>query len=130
VVTARRPEVEVRRVYEAGLGSDAGRRVLVDRLWPRGVSKAEVPWDEWLKDVAPSTALRRWYGHDVARFAEFERRYRAELGRPPGSVALEHLAAAAASGELTLLTATRDVEHSAARVVQQLLAGPPRAPTT
>ena len=65
----------------------AGYRVLVDRLWPRGITKAEAALDEWLKDVAPSTELRRWYGHDVERFDEFARRYRAELRRPPASVA-------------------------------------------
>ena len=99
----------------------AGYRVLVDRLWPRGVRKQAAAIDEWLKDVAPSTELRQWYGHDVARFEEFSARYRAELRDPPASDALERLAAAAREGPLTLLTATRDVEHSAARVLQQVL---------
>ena len=116
----RRPRVEVGRVYDEPVTGEPGRRVLVDRLWPRGVSKGDADW-EWLKDVAPSTELRQWYGHDVARFEEFSARYRAELRDPPASDALERLAAAAREGPLTLLTATRDVEHSAARVLQQAL---------
>lgn len=121
--------VEVRRVYDADPRPERAQRVLVDRLWPRGVSKAEATWDEWRKDVAPSTELRRWYGHDVERFVEFAQRYRAELTRPPASIALEELATAAASpGGLILMTATRDVEHSGAHVVAQVLMGqaPPR----
>jgi uncharacterized protein YeaO (DUF488 family) len=113
-----RRNVEFRRVYDDGV---AGYRVLVDRLWPRGISKAEAALDEWLKDVAPSTELRRWYGHDVERFDEFARRYRAELRQPPASVALDRLIELARTEPLTLLTATRDVEHSGARVVEQLL---------
>jgi len=114
--------VELQRVYDVDRALGAGRHVLVDRLWPRGVSKVDAAWDEWLKDVAPSTDLRRWYGHDVARFDEFRRRYVSELGRAPAAAALEDLAST--TGPLTLLTATRDVEHSAARVVQQLLNQP------
>ncbi|HEY9565297.1 MAG TPA: DUF488 family protein [Nocardioides sp.] len=106
------------RIYDE---PDGGYRVLVDRLWPRGVSKAEASLDEWLKDVAPSTELRRWYGHDVARFDEFAHRYRAELQLPPASDAVRHLIELAQAGTLTLLTATRDVEHSAARVLQGAL---------
>ena len=118
-----RPGVEVRRVYEADARSGARPGVLVDRLWPRGLSKAAVDVDEWLKDLAPSTELQRWYGHEVGRFEEFARRYRAELSCPPASDALERLAERAASEGVTLLTATRDVDHSAARVLQQMLAG-------
>ena len=79
--------VVVARVYDAG-AAGGGHRVLVDRLWPRGVARAALAHDEWAKDLAPSDALRRWYGHDPARFAEFARRYRAELdapGDPPGA---------------------------------------------
>ena len=122
-MSRRRSDVEIRRVYEADTRSGARPRVLVDRLWPRGLSKAAVDVDEWLKDVAPSTELRRWYGHEVGRFVEFAHRYRAELSRPPASDALERLAETAASEGVTLLTATRDVDHSAARVLQQMLAG-------
>jgi uncharacterized protein YeaO (DUF488 family) len=110
--------VEVRRVYDDGT---AGYRVLVDRLWPRGITKAEAALDEWLKDAAPSSELRRWYGHRIERFDEFARRYRAELSQPPASVALDRLSVLAHRNPLTLLTATRDIEHSGARVLEQLL---------
>ena len=115
--------VDVRRVYDSDLVASASHRVLVDRLWPRGITKAEAAVDEWVKDVAPSTGLRRWYGHDVARFDEFARRYRAELGRPPAAVAVERLAAIAEDRHLTLVTATRDVEHSGAEVLRRHLHG-------
>jgi uncharacterized protein YeaO (DUF488 family) len=115
-----RHEIELRRVYDRE-PADAGYRVLVDRLWPRGVTKADVALDEWLKDAAPGTDLRRWYGHDVARFEEFARRYRAELRRPPASVAVDHLVELARTTTVTLLTATRDVDHSGARVLHQVV---------
>ena len=111
-------EVQLRRVYDTKSRSDEGYRVLVDRLWPRGTTKADARLDEWLRDAAPSTELRRWYGHDVHRFDEFARRYRAELRRPPASAAVYHLIDLARRGTITLLTATRDVEHSGARVLQ------------
>jgi uncharacterized protein YeaO (DUF488 family) len=116
-----RRDIQLRRVYDADDRGDAGYRVLVDRLWPRGMSKADVALDEWLKDAAPSTELRRWYGHDVDRFDEFARRYRAELRRPPASAAVDRLIGLARSETITLLTATRDVEHSGARVLQEHL---------
>lgn len=112
--------VEVHRVYEHE--DIEGHKVLVDRLWPRGISKAAEPWDEWLKDVAPSNDLRKWYGHDVERWDEFARRYRAELTEQPTADAFEHLRSLEGDGDLVLLTATRDVEHSAARVLQGELA--------
>jgi uncharacterized protein YeaO (DUF488 family) len=114
------PRVDVRRVYDPG-DERRGYRVLVDRLWPRGVAKADLTFDEWCKDAAPSTELRRWYRHDVSRFDEFVRRYRAELSDEPAAAALEHLAAVSARRHLTLLTATRDVDHSAAEVLRQQL---------
>lgn len=113
-------EVRARRVYEQPVPSD-GRRVLVDRLWPRGLSKDRAHLDEWLKAVAPSDGLRRWYGHQPARFAEFTRRYEAELQEPERAEALQHLRTEARSGPVTLLTATRDLEHSEAAVLAQLL---------
>lgn len=116
-------EVRARRVYEAATPSD-GRRVLVDRLWPRGLSKEKACLDEWLKAVAPSDELRRWYGHEPTRFAEFTRRYQAELKEPEQAEALRHLRDEARAGPVTLLTATRDLEHSEAEVlVQQLRSG-------
>lgn len=114
-------DIELRRIYDTGEPDRAGYRVLVDRLWPRGVSKADAALDEWLRDAAPSTDLRRWYGHDVARFEEFARRYRAELQRPPASAAVSHLIELADRETISLLTATRDVEHSGARVLQEHL---------
>jgi uncharacterized protein YeaO (DUF488 family) len=116
----KRHKIELQRVYDA-VPPDAGHRVLVDRLWPRGVSKADLALDEWLKDAAPSTDLRRWYGHDVARFEEFARRYRAELRVPPASLAVDHLIGLARTTTVTLLTATRDVEHSGAQVLHRVV---------
>ncbi len=97
------------------------RRVLVDRLWPRGLRKDQAPWDEWLKDVAPSAELRRWYGHDPARYAEFRERYRAELQAAAAGAAWHHLLELAIGGPLALLTATSDVEHSQAPVLAEFL---------
>jgi uncharacterized protein YeaO (DUF488 family) len=95
--------------------------VLVDRLWPRGVSKERAALDEWCKDAAPSPALRTWFGHDPARFEEFVRRYRAELATGVGAEAVAHLRELAASGPLTLLTATKDPSQSTAAVLADLL---------
>ncbi len=114
-------EVGIRRVYEPATPSD-GRRVLVDRLWPRGLSKGKARLDEWLKAVSPSDELRHWYGHDPAKFDEFTRRYQAELTEPERAEALDRLRAQALSGPLTLLTATRDLDHSQAAVLARLLA--------
>lgn len=117
------PEFHVHRVYDDTNRVEEGYRVLVDRLWPRGVSKADAALDDWLRDAAPSTKLRRWYGHDVSRFEEFARRYQAELTRPPASVAVDHLIELAGRTAIVLLTATHDVEHSGARVLQEHLLG-------
>jgi uncharacterized protein YeaO (DUF488 family) len=114
-------KVDIVRVYE-----DRGRhrgeyRVLVDRLWPRGLTKQEVDFDEWTKDVAPSTDLRRWYSHDPQRFAEFSRRYRKELKEAPENAELARLRGISSKHRLVLLTATRDVAHSGAEVLRQVL---------
>ena len=114
-------DVRVRRVYEQP-SPDDGVRLLVDRLWPRGLSKAAAPIDEWVKDVAPSDDLRRWYGHDPERFAEFRRRYLSELREPERAAALARLAEAARRGTVTLLTATKDAGHSQAAVLAEQLA--------
>jgi uncharacterized protein YeaO (DUF488 family) len=113
-------QVRVRRVYEAPDPAD-GRRVLVDRLWPRGLSRSRAALDEWLKTVAPSDELRRWYGHQPEKFAAFRQRYERELRSPERSGALDHLRELARQGPLTLLTATRDAEHSEAAVLAELL---------
>ncbi len=119
-MSSGRTEVTVRRVYEPAARSH-GVRVLVDRLWPRGLSKADVDLDEWLKDISPSTDLRRWYGHDPDRFAEFARRYRLELADDDHTGALTHLRDLAGRGPLTLVTATRAVDISAAAVLAEVL---------
>jgi uncharacterized protein YeaO (DUF488 family) len=116
------PEVRLRRVYDDP-SPDDGTRVLVDRVWPRGLARARAGIDEWAKAVAPSTELRRWYGHDPGRFEEFRRRYLAELAEPERQAALGHLRELARSGRLTLLTATRDIGHSQAAVLVEHLRG-------
>ncbi len=110
------PEVRVRRVYDDPSPED-GTRVLVDRIWPRGLARARAGIDHWAKEVAPSTELRRWYGHDPARFEAFRRRYLAELAEPERQEAVRHLRELARSGRLTLVTATRDLDHSQAAVL-------------
>ncbi len=116
-------DIRVRRVYEARQRGD-GRRVLVDRIWPRGMTKEKADLDEWLKTVAPSTALRKWYGHDPARFQEFGRRYRAELAVSPEAVSgLRRLVEFGEEGTLTLLTATKNEELSEAAVLAQIIRG-------
>jgi uncharacterized protein YeaO (DUF488 family) len=112
--------VQVRRIYDEPTRHD-GTRVLVDRLWPRGMSKDRARLDEWCKQIAPSTELRAWYAHDPQRFAEFSRRYRAELAEPERAAALRHLRSLAATGALTLLTATKQPEISEAAVLADLL---------
>ena len=117
-------QVRLRRVYETPEPSD-GRRVLVDRLWPRGLSRNAAALDEWLKTVAPSDELRRWYGHQPEKFAAFRQRYEQELQDPERTAALDHLRQLAGRGPITLLTATKDIEHSQAAVLAQMLRGTP-----
>jgi uncharacterized protein YeaO (DUF488 family) len=113
-------KVRVRRVYEEPEKSD-GTRVLVDRIWPRGLTKAKAALDEWCKDVAPSDELRKWYSHDPDRFEEFGRRYQVELKEPGRAEALAHVRGLAKDRQLTLLTATRQPEISEAAVLAGLL---------
>ena len=112
--------IQVRRVYDEPSTGD-GTRVLVDRVWPRGLAKADARLDEWARDVAPSTELRKWYGHEPSRFEEFRRRYTAELHQPEPHAILARLRSEAAGGPLTLLTATKDVRLSQAAVLADLL---------
>jgi len=112
--------VEVQRVYDDG----PGVRVLVDRLWPRGLSRDRAHLTQQCREVAPSTELRRWYGHAPERFAEFAARYRAELTSGEQAAALARLRDLAADRPLVLLTATKDVELSAARVLADVLREP------
>lgn len=113
-------KVQVRRVYGEPEAGD-GVRVLVDRLWPRGLAKADAHLDEWCKQVSPSTELRTWYKHDPDKFAEFGRRYRDELQEPERAEAVAHLRELAGKGTLTLLTATKEPGISEAAVLAELL---------
>ena len=121
--------VELRRVYDHR-ADEGTHRVLVDRLWPRGIAKADAPFDEWAKEVAPSTELRRWYGHEPEKFEEFALRYRAELVEPPAEEEVARLRRLAENSGVVLVTATRDVEHSAAEVLCAVLTGPGRGSVT
>ena len=118
--------VRVRRVYEEPK-SDDGTRVLVDRIWPRGLTKAKAALDEWCKDVAPSDELRRWYTHDPSRFEEFGRSYRLELQGLRQAEAVAHLRGLAKDRRLTLLTGTRRPEISEAAVLATLLQAEPNS---
>jgi uncharacterized protein YeaO (DUF488 family) len=111
-------DVRIKRAYEPPASGD-GRRVLVDRIWPRGVSREEARLDDWARELAPSTDLRQWFGHDPARFAEFRRRYRDELATQ--SAKLQELRAHARKQTLTLVYAARDAEHNDAVVLAELL---------
>lgn len=122
IVTRSTRDVRVRRAYDAAEDQD-GKRVLVDRLWPRGMKKVDAHLDEWSKDVGPSTELRKWYGHQPAKFEEFSRRYMAELDDPARAAALEHLRELADNHRLTLLTATKNADISEAAVLATLLRG-------
>lgn len=113
-------EVRVRRAYDEQTADD-GARVLVDRLWPRGISKERAHLDEWCKEVSPSTELRKWYAHDPDRFAEFTSRYEAELNEPERAEALRHLRELAGQRTLTLITASKRADISEAAVLAGLL---------
>lgn len=114
--------VAIKRAYDPALPAD-GYRVLVDRLWPRGCSREELRLDAWMRELAPSTALRRWFGHEPARWSEFEARYRQELRSEEATASLARLAARAAEGQVTLVFAARDRLHNEARVLADELAG-------
>jgi uncharacterized protein YeaO (DUF488 family) len=118
------PRVRVARVSDPG-GPTGAYRVLVDRLWPRGLRKDDADFDEWCKEVAPSADLRRWYGHQRDRFDEFARRYQSELGDPERQAALVGLRRVADQRHLTLLTATHDLELSHAQVLAKVLRDAP-----
>jgi uncharacterized protein YeaO (DUF488 family) len=115
------PDVRVARVYEQP-DPDGGARILVDRLWPRGLSKKSAALDEWCKEVAPSTELRHWYGHDPDKFTEFSERYRAELEDPERAAALSGLTERCRRGPVTLLTATKETGLSHAALLASIVA--------
>jgi uncharacterized protein YeaO (DUF488 family) len=112
--------IALKRVYDEPDPGD-GTRVLVERLWPRGLSKERAHVDIWLKEIAPSRELRTWYGHDPDKFAEFRRRYETELAKPTGQVALARLRELAKQGTVTLVFAARDTQLSNATVLRDLL---------
>jgi uncharacterized protein YeaO (DUF488 family) len=118
--------IALKRAYEAPAAED-GMRILIDRLWPRGVKKAEAAIDRWPKELAPSAELRRWFGHKPERWPEFRRRYRAELERHPDLV--EELRASAGRQRVTLVYGAKDEARNDAVVLRELLAepGPPRS---
>ena len=114
-------DIRIKRAYDPPARDD-GARVLVDRIWPRGVTKEEAALALWLKDVAPSTALRKWFGHDPARWAEFRRRYRAELDENRGAV--EQIRGLMKSGRVTLVYGAHDPAHNNARALAEYLGSP------
>ena len=110
--------IKIKRVYERPDKED-GTRILVDRLWPRGLTKAKASVDLWLKDIAPSTELRKWFGHDPDKWAEFKTRYRAELKENDEQVAL--LKGEIEKGAVTLVYGAKDEEHNEAVLLQEFL---------
>lgn len=110
--------VRLKRAYAAA-STDDGTRILVDRLWPRGVSKERAALDDWLKDIAPTTALREWFGHDPAKWVEFQERYRVELTTHHAEV--DRLRQIALAGSLTLVYAAKDTVHNDAVVLRDVL---------
>ena len=119
-MTSQKLSIALKRAYDEPVTSD-GTRVLVERLWPRGLSKERAHIDLWLKDVAPSTELRKWYNHDPQKFQEFRRRYEIELQSEAAQNALAKLREIAKRGQLTLVFAAHDTEYSNAIILQDLL---------
>ena len=111
-------KVEIKRVYEEASRED-GKRILVDRLWPRGLTKAAAKIDLWLKDIAPSATLRKWFGHETSRWEEFKKRYFAELKKNNEQVSL--LKRELSAGKVTLVYGAKDQEHNGAIVLKEFL---------
>lgn len=118
-------DLRLKRAYEPADTSD-GHRILVDRLWPRGVSREQAHLDEWARELAPSSELRRWFGHDPSRFEEFRRRYTQELA--PQAERLRELRRRARDGTVTLVYSARDTEHNDATVLAEILRKGTRSP--
>jgi uncharacterized protein YeaO (DUF488 family) len=116
--TVAAANVRLKRAYEKPARDD-GTRVLIDRLWPRGVRKADAQLDQWAKEIAPSTALRKWFGHDPSRWPEFRRRYAEEIRRHPDE--LGQLRRLALEGPLTLVYSAHDEVHNGAVVLRELV---------
>jgi len=113
--------IRVRRAYEEP-GPEDGHRILVDRLWPRGIKKQDLRLDRWLKELAPSNELRRWFGHDPSRWEEFQRRYREELQAPEKQRLLDELADEARHGNVTLIYSAREGRHNNAVLLRDIIA--------
>lgn len=113
--------VRLQRAYDDPQPDD-GHRVLVDRVWPRGRTKAELRLDAWARDLGPSSGLRKWFGHDPARWTEFQARYRSELAEPERAQALDALATIARGGRITIVYGARDREHNQAQVIADEIA--------
>ncbi len=112
--------LKVKRAYEEKTAAD-GKRILIDRLWPRGVSREKAGIDEWEKDLAPSTELRQWFAHEPDKWEEFRRKYKLELSEPAKAEQLKKLAHDANKSDLTLVYAAKDTEHNDARVLEELI---------
>lgn len=112
--------IKLKRIYESPKPQQGdGKRVLVDRLWPRGLRKDEVIVDEWIKELAPSTSLRKWFGHDPAKWQEFKTRYRQELSEKPEI--LEKIRMESMCGTVTILYSAKDTEHNNAAALKEFL---------
>jgi uncharacterized protein YeaO (DUF488 family) len=118
----RRPRIILQRTYD-NPADTAGYRVLVDRIWPRGIKKEALKFDNWARELAPSTELRKWFGHDPQRWAVFQERYRAELAADDKQALLHELLAAAGKSAITLLYSAKDEEHNQAVVLRDVLQG-------
>lgn len=112
--------LSIKRAYDPAEAAD-GKRILIDRLWPRGVSKERAKIDVWMKDLAPSTELREWFGHDPAKWEEFKRRYISELSSPEKKQLIDDFARQAKHEKVTLIYGARDTEHSDVRVLEELI---------
>ena len=112
--------IAMKRVYDAASAQD-GYRVLVDGLWPRGISKAQLKLDAWMRDIAPSASLRKWYGHIPEKWGDFKKKYRQELRKPPRKALLEELVGRARKGQVTLLFAARDAQRSNAAALAEVI---------
>lgn len=115
-----KPKIALKRVYEPP-SDDDGLRILVERLWPRGVSKAKAKIDNWVRDIAPSPGLRVWYGHEIEKWPEFKKRYRAELKE--NAEAVDELRALCAAKNVSFIFASKDVDHNSAIVLREFLLG-------
>jgi len=112
--------LKIKRAYEPAETAD-GRRILIDRLWPRGISKSKARIDLWLKDIAPSTELRQWFAHDPQKWEVFKKKYREELSDPEKSRMIEDIARQARHNTVTLIYGARDTEHNDAKVLQAMI---------